>query len=139
MKESQLQIPLIWGRTKHLMRCGMFIPFLHRHLEIFSSGGVCVCVCVLAHAHKLGPFRFLATPWTLVLHKQPHCYFTAFPFLVYVWGKHYQRQSGHSGNIQPGPNCVLYSSSLTHFSCVCLFVTLWTVTRQAPLSMGSSG
>ena len=46
MKESQLQIPLICGRTKHLMRCGMFIPFLHRHLEIFSSGGVFVCVCV---------------------------------------------------------------------------------------------
>ena len=113
--------------------------------NLFIWRGVCVCVCVcvcvyvLANARKLGPFRFLATPWTLVLHKQPHYYFAAFPFLVYVWGKHYQRQSGHSGNTQQSPKCVLYSSSLTRFSCVCLFVTLWTVTRQAPLSMGSSG
>ena len=28
--------------------------------------------------------------------------------------------------------------SLSHFSCVQLFVTLWTVTHQAPLSMGFS-
>ena len=27
---------------------------------------------------------------------------------------------------------------LSHFSCVRLFVTLWTVARQAPLSMGFS-
>ena len=27
---------------------------------------------------------------------------------------------------------------LSHFSHVCLFVTLWTVTHQAPLSMGFS-
>ena len=27
---------------------------------------------------------------------------------------------------------------LSHFSCVRLFVTLWTVARQAPLSMGLS-
>ena len=27
---------------------------------------------------------------------------------------------------------------LSHFSCICLFMTLWTVARQAPLSMGSS-
>ena len=27
---------------------------------------------------------------------------------------------------------------LSHFSRVCLFVTLWTITHQAPLSMGFS-
>ena len=29
-------------------------------------------------------------------------------------------------------------STLSHFSCVRLFVTLWTVARRAPLSMGFS-
>ena len=29
-----------------------------------------------------------------------------------------------------------YAHVLSHFSCVQLFVTLWTVARQAPLSMG---
>ena len=28
---------------------------------------------------------------------------------------------------------------LSHFSCVSLFLTPWTVARQAPLSMGFSG
>ena len=30
----------------------------------------------------------------------------------------------------------MYACVLTHFSCVQLFVTLWTVALQAPLSMG---
>ena len=30
----------------------------------------------------------------------------------------------------------MYACVLTHFSCVRLFVTLWTVALQAPLSMG---
>ena len=32
----------------------------------------------------------------------------------------------------------LYACMLSHFSCVQLFVTLWTVAHQAPLSMGFS-
>ena len=31
-----------------------------------------------------------------------------------------------------------YACVLSHFSCVRLFVTLWTIARQAPLSMGFS-
>ena len=27
---------------------------------------------------------------------------------------------------------------LSHFSCICLFMTQWTVARQVPLSMGFS-
>ena len=30
----------------------------------------------------------------------------------------------------------MHACVLTHFSCVRLFVTLWTVALQAPLSMG---
>ena len=33
---------------------------------------------------------------------------------------------------------LLRACMLSHFSCVCLFATLWTVARQAPLSMGLS-
>ena len=33
---------------------------------------------------------------------------------------------------------VLHACMLSHFSCVQLFVTLWTVAHQAPLSMGFS-
>ena len=33
---------------------------------------------------------------------------------------------------------MLYYAVLSHFSCVQLFVTLWTVAFQAPLSMGFS-
>ena len=37
------------------------------------------------------------------------------------------------------PNlCLLPTCMLSHFSCVWLFSTLWTVASQAPLSMGSS-
>ena len=32
----------------------------------------------------------------------------------------------------------VYACVLSHFSCVQLFATLWTVARQAPLSMGFS-
>ena len=32
----------------------------------------------------------------------------------------------------------MYTCVPSHFSCVRLFVTLWTVARQAPLSMGFS-
>ena len=32
----------------------------------------------------------------------------------------------------------MYEYVLGHFSCVRLFVTLWTVDHQAPLSMGFS-
>ena len=33
---------------------------------------------------------------------------------------------------------VIYICMLSHFSCVQLFATLWTVAHQAPLSMGFS-
>ena len=33
-------------------------------------------------------------------------------------------------------NLLLYECVLSHFSCVWLYATLWTVARQAPLSMG---
>ena len=36
------------------------------------------------------------------------------------------------------PLCIQYMSLLSHFSCVQLFVTLWTAPHQAPLSMGFS-
>ena len=36
-------------------------------------------------------------------------------------------------NMKPGVFCML-----SHFSCVRLFATLWTVAHQAPLSMGFS-
>ena len=32
----------------------------------------------------------------------------------------------------------MHECVLSHFSCVCLFATLWTVVCQAPLSMGFS-
>ena len=34
--------------------------------------------------------------------------------------------------------CAVYVCVLSSFSCVQLFVTLWTIARQAPLSMGFS-
>ena len=45
----------------------------------------------------------------------------------YQWGE--ERQRGNTGMRE----CVL-----SHFSCVWLFVTTWTVAHQAPLSMGFS-
>ena len=74
MEDSQLQLPLICWRTKHLMRCvclslsstGIWKSF---HLER---------VCVRAHARKLGPVWLFVTPWTVGLRKQLHYYFTAW-------------------------------------------------------------
>ena len=37
-----------------------------------------------------------------------------------------------------GTKVLLCHAMLSHFSLVCLFVTPWTVARQAPLSMGFS-
>ena len=34
--------------------------------------------------------------------------------------------------------CIAHTCMLSHFICVRLFVTLWTVAPQAPLSMGFS-
>ena len=66
MEWSQLLIPLICWRTKHLLWCGIFIPFLKRHLEIFSS--------------------WSNTPQTELHHLTPS------PSLGYIWGRHNERQ-----------------------------------------------
>ena len=43
-------------------------------------------------------------------------------------------EGGGSGGVQEGRGH-MYACMQSHFSCVRLFATLWTVARQAPLSM----
>ena len=51
--------------------------------------------------------------------------FLFFYFLVWI-------------GVQPIDSVVIVSCVLSHFSCVRLFVTIWTGAHQAPLSMGFS-
>ena len=104
---------------------------------------MCVCVCsVLSDSlqlHGLEPTRLLC-PWDFP-DKDSRVGFHStggeeIPFLVKR--RNYPRQLNQGVRIfgKPSQNSVYHTCAiLSHFSCVWLFVTLWTIAHQAPLSM----
>ena len=122
-----------------LVPVGLICPFFAIYLSYVLSREeiICVCVCsVLSDSlqlHGPEPTRLLC-PW----HFPGKDSRVGFHFLLLVKRRNYPRQLNQGVRIfgKPSQNSVSHTCAiLSCFSCVWLFVTLWTIAHQAPLSM----